>query len=105
VGTNDLKKERPNVIHELKCWPDPFKAILFFNKKHEIRKADRDYKVGDALYLREYDPKTGVYTGATIQALVTYLTPAGEWGLPPDICVMSIVMLSHQNKDNAFDVG
>jgi hypothetical protein len=42
------------MIHDLKCWPEPFAAILSGEKRHEIRRDDRGFKVGDVLRLREY---------------------------------------------------
>jgi hypothetical protein len=60
-------------IHELKCWPEYFHAVKSGDKKFEIRKWDRPYKVGDRLLLREWDPKTGDYTGAIQKVMVTYL--------------------------------
>ena len=44
-------------IHELKILPEYFKAQKAGKKNFEIRKNDRDYKVGDKLVLTEYDPK------------------------------------------------
>ena len=44
-------------IHELKILPEYFKAQKAGKKNFEIRKNDRDYKVGDKLVLKEYDPK------------------------------------------------
>jgi hypothetical protein len=88
------------VIHELKTWPGPFAAVLAGTKTYEIRVADRDYKVGDVLHLREFVPGRATlihepacpphYTGRSIDVEVTYLTPGGEWGLPYGLCVMSI---------------
>ena len=77
--------------HALKTWPEPFAAVLSGNKVHEIRKADRPFAVGDVLVLQEWDPETQDYTGDALSVKVTHLTPPGEWGLPDDICVMSVM--------------
>lgn len=81
--------------HKLKTWPKPFAAIIEGRKRYEIRVNDRDYQVGDALHLVEFIPANGnqspgMYTGESITAEVTYMTKGGEWGLPDDLCVMSI---------------
>lgn len=81
--------------HELKTWPEPFDKVIWGRKRHEVRKYDRDFKVGDILYLREWSPDRQAsrgdgYSGYYCLALVTAITMPGEWGLPPDVCVMSI---------------
>ena len=87
--------------HELKTWPEMFQAVLAGIKTHEIRKNDRPYAVGDVLHLQEFDPtpcrncSVGMYTGATLDAEVTFITAGGEWGIPDDLCVMSIRDMSH----------
>ena len=53
--------------HELKILPEFFTAIIFGKKKFEIRKNDRDFRVGDVLKLMEYDGKN--YTGNFIKLL------------------------------------
>lgn len=84
--------------HALKTWPEPFEAVWQGAKTHEIRRDDRGYAVGDTLVLREWDPApdrcvpsrpTG-FTKREIKATVTHKTPGGSWGLPSDLCVMSI---------------
>lgn len=91
--------------HVLKTWPAPFAAVLDGTKRHEIRKADRPFAVGDVLELREWDPEimgrglrggshfegtTRGYTGRSLTVRVTYITRGGEWGVPDGLCVMSI---------------
>jgi hypothetical protein len=92
--------------HDLKCWPAPFAAVLSGEKKHEIRVDDRGFAVGDVLHLREWDPtpiKVPItawstvmtdgwagYTARSLRVRVTHLTPGGAWGLPANLCVMSI---------------
>ena len=93
--------------HELKCWPEPFSAVIAGTKRHEVRRADRDFKVGDVLQLREWDPSAwgadapesnangaGKYTGRSAEVRVTYVSAAGTWGLPADLCVLSIALLN-----------
>lgn len=43
------------MIHELKLRKEFFDYVRFGIKKFEIRKDDRDYKVGDTLVLKEID--------------------------------------------------
>ena len=58
--------------HDLKCHPDYFEALHDGSKTFECRYNDRDFKVGDELLLREYDPKQG-YTARCIVMTVTYV--------------------------------
>jgi hypothetical protein len=78
------------VIHELKTWPEPFAAVLAGLKRHEVRKNDRNFKAGDSLLLREYDPATKEYTGRRACVFVDYVSYGGKFGLPKSLCVMSI---------------
>ncbi|EOB3407703.1 ASCH/PUA domain-containing protein [Enterococcus hirae] len=58
--------------HELKILPEYFEAVTSGRKRFEIRKNDRDYKVGDLLYLREWNGEN--FTGDSYKAEVTYIT-------------------------------
>ncbi|NBA21254.1 DUF3850 domain-containing protein [Enterococcus hirae] len=60
------------MIHELKILPEYFEAVTSGRKRFEIRKNDRDYKVGDRLYLREWNGEN--FTGGSYKAEVTYIT-------------------------------
>lgn len=42
--------------HELKTWPEFYRAVQDNKKTFELRFNDRDYKVGDELLLREFEP-------------------------------------------------
>ena len=48
---------------EKKAWPMTFELFSSGKRKLEFRLADFELKTGDTLVLREYDPKTGQYTG------------------------------------------
>ncbi len=84
--------------HILKTWPEPFQAVLDGRKRYEIRVDDRGFAVGDILHIKEWDPSPKTfgtpldfhYTSRTIRARVLYITPGGSWGLPANLCVMSI---------------
>jgi len=87
--------------HELKTWPASYAEIAAGRRRHEVRKADRNFKVGDVVLLQEYDPSAkeritgdppeGVgYTGREVWARITAITKPGEFGLPADLVVFSI---------------
>lgn len=68
--------------HELKSWPESFEPVMNGTKSFELRKNDRDYKVGDRLHLREWEPKlgdwdrrlgSGTYTGRECWREVVYV--------------------------------
>ena len=65
------------IVHELKCWPEPFLEIALGRKTCELRYDDRQYKPGDVLILRHWTPahsdincEDGVYGDEAIVALV-----------------------------------
>lgn len=74
--------------HELKILPQYFQAVWDGTKNFELRRNDRDYKVGDILLLREY--VNGEYTGSFLRVIVTYiLKDCSEYGLDKDYCILS----------------
>lgn len=60
-------------IHELKILPEYFNDIAKGTKKFEIRKADRDYRLGDTLVLQEWDHELKEYTGKELEVYVIYI--------------------------------
>lgn len=51
-------------IHSLKCWPEFYDAIEDGTKNFEYRKNDRDFRRGERILLKEWDPEELKYTGA-----------------------------------------
>lgn len=59
-------------VHDLKSWPEFFEPVLAGKKTFELRKDDRHFKVGDVLWLREWEPNTAKYSGRTMRKRITY---------------------------------
>lgn len=74
--------------HDLKILPKYFKAVKTSKKKFELRKNDRDYKVGDEIHLEEWEPAGG-YTGRDIVKEITYvLKDCERFGLKDGYCII-----------------
>jgi hypothetical protein len=58
---------------EKKIWIKYFDAILSGKKTFELRLDDYQYKEGDVLNLREWDPEKKSYTGRSIKKEITYV--------------------------------
>lgn len=98
------------MVHELKTDAEVFQAVLNGDKKFEIRKNDRDFKVGDELHLKEtvntgaemaprhngaypgrmLEGKPLEYTGRCVAVNVTHILRGPVYGLIADWCIMSI---------------
>lgn len=76
--------------HELKCWPEYFLAVRDGRKPFEVRKNDRDFRTGDALILREWNPFRESYTGHRCNVDVTYVLHGGQFGIEKGYVVMGI---------------
>lgn len=76
--------------HELKTWPESFRAVREGRKTHEWRRDDRPYAVGDMLLLNEFDPTKNAFSGETVRVWVTFITRSPEFGVPDGWVVMSI---------------
>lgn len=82
-------------VHKIKLNDHFFMDVASGKKSFELRKNDRYYKVGDLLYLLEYD---GVhYIGGEIVAEVVYMLTAGDVpGLQSGYVILGIKI--HQVK-------
>lgn len=94
-------EERRFVAHELKCWPEFFTAILNGEKKHDLRRSDdREFRVGELVRLREYDPVTQSYSGREQTVEITYITDDdlpcafSSVALHPNFCILSISLVA-----------
>lgn len=87
-------------IHVLKCWPEPFDAVVRGIKRHEYRKDDRGYAVGDSLLLTYWDPTPCPLSAGSIgynpkrwtYCQVTYV--GRGFGIPDGFAVLSIMSQS-----------
>ena len=77
-------------IHELKISPEYYEAVRRNNKRFELRKDDRDFKVGDMIRLFEY--KDGEYTGrmTAIYKIKYILRNCPEYGLAEGYCILGL---------------
>lgn len=84
--------------HILKTDPEPFNAVWHTVKRFEIRKNDRDFRVGDFLFLRETEAtgeqmKKGYplrYTGRELSVRVDYILRGPIYGLQDGWVIMGI---------------
>lgn len=61
------------MIHALKTEPQYFEAVINAKKTFEVRRNDRDFRVGDYLALNELDDTREGYTGRSVLLRVTYI--------------------------------
>lgn len=88
--SNIQEVEETGVImteHVLKTWMTQFQDIVDCRKTFEVRKNDRDFKVGDTLLLCEWNPLIEMFTGRQCKVEVRY---CGSIPGYPDAIGMSI---------------
>lgn len=75
--------------HFLKIQKQYFNSVLSNEKTFEIRKNDRDYRVGDKLILSEIY-ENGFQTGRLLIVKITYILFGPCYGLEAGFCIMSV---------------
>ena len=94
-------------LHEIKIEDKYFWEVVMQNKKAEIRKNDRDYKVRDILELKEIErvtcSKDGLlhsrYTGFSILVRITHILTHEEFaGLADGYVVLSFEKLKGESE-------
>ena len=59
--------------HFLKTVQPYFDEVWEGRKKFEVRNNDRKFKVGDYVYLQEYNPETDTYLGREVRVQIVYI--------------------------------
>lgn len=84
--------ERQPMEHELKCWESYFHGLVDGRKPFELRRFDRDFRVGDTLRIRETDYASGAYTGREVRRHITYILAHEEdLGLMEGFAILGIM--------------
>lgn len=96
------------MIHELKILPKYFEDVSAGRKNFEIRRNDRDFKVGDVLVLKEY--YRGKFTGKEVNRVVEYIYKGdGSYGLSEEFCILGLrvnpVIKYNVKGDNNVCIG
>ena len=77
------------MTHELKILPKWFEDVQSNKKNFEIRKNDRDFKVGDTLILKEW--YRGKFTDRFVMREVEYIYQGeGKYGLSEEYFVLGL---------------
>ena len=75
--------------HELKILPKWFEDVQKNKKNFEIRKADRNFEIGDYLMLKEWD--RGKFTGRSVIRQIEYIYKGdGTYGLSEDYLILGL---------------
>lgn len=88
---NVNKIELRNLDHKLKMYPKFFDAFKRGIKPFEVRKKDRNYKVGDLVGLFEYHPHYGFSSGYGVVEILYILNN-------PDYVKEGYLIFAHEQK-------
>lgn len=83
------------MTHALKTWTEFYKDVESGEKNFEVRRNDRQFKVGDKLLLQEWDHITKKHTGKETERWITYILPGRiDFGVFADFIVIGLKPLS-----------
>lgn len=97
-----MSEIREPVTHNLKIWPEHYSAVCAGLKRAELRKNDRDYRVGDTLDLCEWDKDDESFTGNYISVTVTHVADVSEW--MPGYVLLSIELALRERAEPVYQV-
>jgi hypothetical protein len=76
--------------HDLKVCTPFWEDLYNRRKTFDVRKDERDFREGDKLRLREWDPETDDYTGQWATFEVSYKLDGGSRGIEDGYCVLGV---------------
>jgi hypothetical protein len=89
------KEERiGHVLHHVKVWPVFFEKLQDGTKPWEVRKNDRDYRVGYVLDLQEWNPSKEAFTGRSVQRVIIDVYAGGQFGIEDGHVVLGLENVS-----------
>lgn len=88
----EKKRKKKMTNHNLKIRSEYYQDVMEEKKTFELRKNDRDYKVGDTIKLWEID-ENGEKTGRMLQRVITYiLKDVPQYGLDSEYVILGIAI-------------
>ncbi|HDT1335004.1 TPA: DUF3850 domain-containing protein [Klebsiella pneumoniae subsp. ozaenae] len=89
---------REPITHDINIYPEFFSAVCTGVKRAELRKNDRDYRVGDTLHLMETPRGSCHQTGEFINVKITHIADVGEW--MPGYVLLSVELQERRKADS-----
>jgi hypothetical protein len=81
--------------HLLKTIQPYFDDISLGKKPFELRKNDRNFKLGDIILLIEYNPVSDQIIPKIIATRVTYFMGDNHAGIEQGYCILGVTVLDH----------
>ena len=81
--------------HKLKITQPFFDDVKNGIKKFELRRNDRNFKVGDEVYLQEYDMVHHLFSGEEVYVKIIYVLE-NRIGLEDDFCIFGFEIYNNQ---------
>lgn len=98
MSGEDAAEPRPPMMHDLKTIDPYWSMVVRGDKTFEVRKADRDFRIGDRLNLRLWE-RDGYIAHADQKVRVTYVLDGGQFGIEPGYVVLGIELIHHLDED------
>lgn len=99
------------IDHFIKSQTPHFQAVWDGEKSHEIRRNDRDFKVGQIVRLLEWKAHSEKFVGRAVDIIILTLRegtdipgPGGYIeGIKPGFCVWEHMIVNHFRKEDMHD--